>query len=278
MAISDEHRGVEGKPLSGQRIVVTRSREQAPDLSDRLADLGAEVLEFPVIQTVEPDNWDLADTAITNLEIYDWTVFTSANAVERFFERMATHDFDARQLAGCRIAAVGPVTAARLAERGIHPDYVPAEYRGEGVLEGFCERGVGEGSRILIPRALEAREVLPDSLRERGAIVDVVPVYRTVPGHGDPETLARLTQGAVDVVTFTSSSTVKNFLELVEEGLAQGADLPDLADLMGDVLIASIGPVTSDTARERGLEVGAQPESYTIPGLVDAIVEWAQAN
>ena len=260
----------EAKPLFGRTIVVTRSRAQASELSNRLIELGAEVLEFPVIQTVEPDSWEPVDEAIGNLETYDWVVFTSVNAVETFFERMAVGEADARQLAGCRIAAVGPVTAARCMDNGICPDYVPAEYRAEGVLEGFCDRGVGEGTRVLLPRALEAREVLPDSLREQGATVDVVPVYRTVPGQGEPGTLARLAEGTIDVVTFTSSSTVKNFLELAEEGLPEGADV---AELMSDVLVASIGPITSDTARERGLEVGIQPEEYTIPGLVDVLVE-----
>jgi uroporphyrinogen III methyltransferase/synthase len=129
---------------------------------------------------------------------------------------------------------------------------------------------VGEGSRVLIPRALEAREVLPDTLRERGAVVDVVPVYQTVLGQGEPSVAARLAEGTVDAVTFTSSSTVKNFLTIAEAGLPDGTPI---ADAMEDVLVASIGPITSDTARERGLAVGVEAAEYTIPGLVQALLD-----
>jgi uroporphyrinogen III methyltransferase/synthase len=270
VALREQLTWFETKPLFGRTIVVTRSRAQASDLSVRLVDLGAEVLEFPVIRVTDPDSWDAVDDSVRNLEVYDWVVFTSVNGVERFFGRMEENDADARQLAGCRIAAIGPATAARCMEHGIRPDYVPAEYRAEGVLEGFCERGVVEGSRILIPRALEAREVLPDTLRERGAMVDVVPVYQTVLGQGEPSVVQRLAEGTIDSVTFTSSSTVKNFFQLAEEGLPEGMSV---AESMRDVLTASIGPITSDTARDKGLVVGVEAQEYTIPGLVQAIVD-----
>jgi uroporphyrinogen III methyltransferase/synthase len=157
------------------------------------------------------------------------------------------------------VAAVGPATAAALGGHGIVPDFVPDEYVGEGLLEGLCLRGVGPGTRILLPRALEAREVLPEGLRERGARVDVVPAYRTVPGAGDPTALEALKAGEVDAVTFTSSSTVKGFLDLVGE-----------TDLSG-VTIAAIGPVTAETARAAGLEVAVEPAEYTVPALVEAL-------
>ncbi len=254
----------EDRPLFGKTVVVTRSREQASALTDRLADLGAEVLEFPTIRVVEPESWRPVDEAIGRLADYGWVVFTSVNGVEMFFDRVENADLDARALAGAKVAAIGPATAARCIERGIRPDYVPEEYRAEGVLEGFLERGVGEGTKVLVPRALEAREVLPDTLRERGAVVDVVPVYRTELGTGGGSVLERLADGSVDVVTFTSSSTVRNFVELAK-GL-------DLAEAMKDVLVASIGPITSDTARELGLTVGVEADEYTIPGLVQAVV------
>jgi uroporphyrinogen III methyltransferase/synthase len=254
----------EDRPLFGKTVVVTRSREQASALTDRLADLGAEVLEFPTIRMVEPESWEPVDEAIRRIGDYDWIVFTSVNGVGMFFDRLENADLDARALSNARVAAIGPATAARCIERGIRPDYVPEEYRAEGVLEGFLERGVGEGTKVLVPRALEAREVLPDTLRERGATVDVVPVYRTVLGNGGGSVLERLADATVDVVTFTSSSTVRNFVEL-----AKGIDL---ADAMKSVLVASIGPITSDTARELGLTVGVEAEEYTIPGLVQAIV------
>ncbi len=254
----------EDKPLFGKTAIVTRSRAQASDLSQRFVELGAEVLEFPTIKITDPEDWTPVDEAIRNLAVYDWVVFTSVNGVDQFFDRMEEMGVDARQFAGCRIAAIGPATAARCMGHGIRPDYVPDEYVAEGVLEGFCERGVGEGTRFLIPRALEAREVMPDTLRERGAIVDVVTVYRTVLGAGEQSVLARLADGTVDIITFTSSSTVKNFMKLTEG--------TEIAATMDSALIASIGPITSDTARELGLTVGVEAEEYTIPGLVDAVV------
>lgn len=255
----------EDKPLFGKTIVVTRSRTQASELTDRLVDLGAEVLEFPTIRIVEPESWAPIDEAIRNLDVYKWVVFTSVNGVEKFFERLIEGGRDSRALSHAMVAAIGPATAARCTEYGIVPDYVPSEYRAEGVLEGFCERGVGEGVRVLIPRALEAREVLPDTLRERGAIVDVVTAYRTVLGSGESSVLQRLSEGTVDVVTFTSSSTVKNFMQLAE-GM-------DVASCMSGVLVASIGPITSDTARDLGLTVGVEAGEFTIPGLVTAVCE-----
>lgn len=260
----------ESKPLFGKTIVVTRSRAQASDLSMKLIDLGAEVLEFPTIRITDPESWKPVDEAVRNIEVYDWVVLTSVNGVDQFFSRLEEMDSDARSLAGCRVAAIGPATAARCMDRGIRPDYVPEEYRAEGVLEGFIERGVGEGSRVLLPRALEAREVLPDTLRERGAIVDVVPVYRTVQGAGETSVVQRLAEGSVDCVTFTSSSTVKNFFALAEEGLPEGTKV---ADVMRDVLVASIGPITSDTAHELGLTVAVEAAEYTIPGLIQAVCD-----
>lgn len=256
----------EGAPLHGRTVVVTRTRHQAQELASRLEAAGAEVLEFPVIKTVDPEDWGPADSAIHNLEVYDWVVFSSANAVYRFFDRMGTHDFDARQLAGCRVAAVGPSTAKHLESRGIRADYVPDDdFRAEGLIEGFAERGVGSGSRVLVPRALEAREIFPEALRENGAIVDVVPVYRTVTGDGDPDVLAHMAARDVDVVTFTSPSTVRSFLELVADNPAR--------DVFETVALASIGPVTSDEARRQGLGVDIEAGEHTVPGLVDAIVE-----
>lgn len=245
--------------LTGKRVVVTRARAQAATLVRLLEERGAEVLAFPVIEIVDPLDFGPVDEAIRSLDLYSWAVFTSSNAVDRFFARMAEADKDARHMHGLRVAAVGPATADALGRNGIRPDFVPDEHVGEGVLDGLCVRGVGGGSRVLLPRALEAREVLPDELRARGAQVDVVPVYRTVPGTGDPEVLARLRAGDVDAVTFTSSSTVRNFARL-----AEGVDLTRVA-------VACIGPVTAATARELGMRVDAEPAEYTVPALVEAL-------
>lgn len=256
-------------PLAGRSVVVTRARHQARELSSLLETAGAEVLEFPVIKTVDPDDFSPVDEAIRNLEVYDWVVFSSANAVSCFLDRMAHSGAGVRQLAGCRVAAVGSSTASRLLDRGIQADYVPDEFRAEGLIEGFLKRGVGHGTRVLVPRALEAREVLPDTLRAYGVVVDVVAVYRTVTGDGDPETLARMAAGKVDVVTFTSPSTVRNFLALV-------ADTP-AHRVLGQAAFASIGPVTSDAIRKAGLEVAAEARPYTASGLVAAIERWTES-
>jgi len=254
----------ETRPLFGKTVVVTRSRAQASALSSELRDLGAQVLEFPTIEIVDPEDFEPVDSAIRNLDVYHWLVLTSVNGVHRFFDRLEYADKDGRALAGLRIAAIGPSTAAACMEHGIRPDFVPDEYRAEGVLEGLCERGVGKDTRVLLARALEAREVLPEKLAERGAHVDVVPVYQTVLGAGDPAVMERIASGDVDVVTFTSSSTVRNFVELTD-GI-------DLAGALSETLIASIGPITSETARELGLTVGAEAEEYTIPGLIETVL------
>lgn len=255
----------EDRPLFGRTIVVTRSRAQSSALSGRLRELGAEVLECPAIRIEDPESFAPIDTAIRNIAVYDWLVLTSANGVERFFERLDAADMDGRHLHGLRVAAIGPATAAACMAHGIRPDFVPSEYRAEGVLEGLCERGVGADSRVLIARAAEAREMLPDALAQRGVIVDVAPVYRTVLGEGDPAVIARIAAGEVDAVTFTSSSTVRNFMTMLGSADADAS--------LADTLVASIGPITSQTARELGLAVGVQAAEYTIPGLVDALCD-----
>lgn len=245
--------------LEGKRVVVTRSREQAGALVGLLVEAGAEPLVFPCIELVDPPDTAPLDGAIRDLDVYAWVVFTSANTVERFFARLAGGDRDARHLHGLRVASVGPATTSALRAHGIEPDFVPDEYVGEGLLTGLCARGVGAGTRVLLPRALEAREVLPDGLRERGARVDVVPVYQTVTGTGDAAVLERLRAGEADAVTFTSPSTVRGFLRL-----AEGVDTKRL-------LVAAIGPVAARAAREAGLEVAVEPDEYTAPALVAAL-------
>lgn len=248
--------------LTGKRVVVTRAREQAGTLVGLLEAAGAEPLVFPSIQIVDPPDVEPLDTAIRSLDVYSWVVFTSMNAVERFFARMALADKDARHLYGIRVAAVGPATARALDHHGVTADFVPAKHVGEGVLEGLCERGVGEGTRVLLPRALEAREVLPEGLRERGVRVDVVPAYQTITGPGDPAVLERLSAGEADAVTFTSPSTVRGFLELTA-----GIDL-------GDPAVAVIGPIAAREARSAGLRVDVEPAEYTTPALVAALEEY----
>lgn len=264
----------EDRPLFGKRVVVTRSRTQASDLVTALLEAGAEPVEFPTIRVIPPgDGYAELDAAISKLRdaadggpAYDWAVFTSVNGVERFFERLALSG-DTRDLRGVRLGAIGPATAAALESRGLKLDFVPAEYRAEAVLEGLLERGAGGGS-VLIPRAKEAREVLPDKLAEAGARVEVVPAYETVLDESGVDDMKdMLTNGEIDIITFTSSSTVTNFVKLL--------DGYDFQVLPANVTIACIGPVTADTARDLGLRVDLVADEYTIPGLVRALIAGA---
>jgi uroporphyrinogen III methyltransferase/synthase len=258
-------------PLAGRTILVTRTREQAAALADPLGALGADVVLAPVIAVAEPEDWGPVDEAISNLSVYNWTVFTSANGVERFFERLFSRGVDARAFTGIRVACVGTTTAQALAGYGILADFVPDDFRAEGLVAGFSERGLSEGGRVLIPRALDAREVLPDSLREMGAHVDVVPVYRTVAVRLDDAVVALLRDGAIDTVAFTSGSTARNFL-----GALDAAGL-DVATVMSGLTVASVGPVTTDVVRELGFDVSVQAHEGTMPSLVLAILETAQS-
>jgi uroporphyrinogen III methyltransferase/synthase len=254
-------------PLFGQTIIVTRSRTQASDLVVTLEELGAAVVEFPTIKIVPPDSYEPLDGAMARLDTYDWLIVTSANTVDYLWERLREAGKDARALGHLQVAAIGPATAAKLASMGIIADYIPKEYRAEGIIAGFEERGIA-GKRYLLPRALQAREILPDTLRECGAaVVDVVPAYQTVPDESSGSAIREmLAAREANMVTFTSSSTVKNFVKLVGE---------DAPQLMNGTAAIAIGPVTAKTARELGLTVAAESSEYTIPGLVKAVLEYA---
>jgi uroporphyrinogen III methyltransferase / synthase len=244
----------ENRPLFGRSVVVTRAREQASELRRRLESLGAEVIELPAI-AIEPLSFE-----VPALDRYHWIVFTSVNGVDAFFDRgLDRAGLDSRALAGSRIAAIGPGTADALRARGLRPDLVPERFVAESLLEAFPEP-TAAAAPVLLARAEQARDVLPAGLAERGYEVDVLAVYRTVVAEPDPDALARVRRGAVDALTFTSSSTVTNFCDAV------GA-LPD-----PQPLVVSIGPVTSKTATERGLRVDAEAEEHTIDGLVDALL------
>lgn len=254
--------------LAGRTVIVTRASVQAAGLIRALEALGAEVLAMPVIKLVDPEDWGPADSALAALDSYDWIVFTSANAVERFLRRCdvtQTAGLDVRErLRELNVAAVGPATAARCEAEGIHIDYIPADAVAEGLIEGFEAMGLAEGSRVLLPRALEAREILPDTLRARGAIVDVVPVYRTVAADPDSAAVGRIAAGDIDIVTFTSPSTARNFFGMLQGTAAEAA--------ARKLHIATIGPVTSDAVYALGLTVHAEAPDHTSIGLVDALV------
>ncbi len=258
----------ENRPLLGKRIVVTRARQQASDLVGLLSDLGAECLEYPTIKIIPPENPEPLKKAVKNLSAYDWIVFTSVNGVIYFFEQLFAAGKDARALGPMKTAAIGPATAARLLEFGLTSDIVPKTYRAESVVEAFGDLDL-RGKKILLPRAKEARPILPQELTKMGATVDEIPAYETVKAvENTADLLRKLKDHQVDLITFTSSSTVKNFKALLPP--------ENFTALTQGVTIASIGPITSDTAKELGFDVQITAESYTIPGLVEAILHFYQ--
>jgi uroporphyrinogen III methyltransferase/synthase len=256
----------ERRPLFGKRILITRAREQASDFVELLEAQGAEVVQLPLIEFAPPDTWKPLDRAIERLETYRWIIFTSANGVAAFFLRLQTLRQDARRLGAAKICAIGPATAQALERHSIIPDIVPSEFRAEGVIEAFKQYDLA-GARVLLPRAAVARDLLPKELEERGAIVDVVPAYRTVRAEADREILKQLLlDRKIDLVTFTSSSTVTAFVELLET--------EDLKALVEGVRIACIGPITAATAEGFGVAVDITAKPYTIPALAESILQY----
>jgi uroporphyrinogen III methyltransferase/synthase len=246
---------------------VTRTLAQAHTLAEPLEKLGAEVLAFPVLETVDPHEFAPLDAAIANLATYDWVVLTSTNGVDRFLKRFRAVKGSRDAILGAKFAAVGSATAEKLAKHGLPPALVPDDFRAEGLVEAFRGLGAGAGCRVLIPRAEDAREVLPDELRAMGCEVDVVCAYRTQLAEADPEVLERLRAGTVDVVTFTSGAIARGFVSAIE-----GSGL-DVTTTLAGLEVASIGPVTSDAIREIGLVVDIEASQSTMGSLVDAVAE-----
>ncbi|MFP4667383.1 MAG: uroporphyrinogen-III C-methyltransferase [Desulfobacterales bacterium] len=260
----------EKKPLFGRNIVVTRARSQASSLVKRLSELGAGVIETPVIEIRPVENMQPLDRAVKNIKAYDWLVFTSVNGADVFFERLRANKLDTRALGGIKTAAIGPATAEKMRENGLDADIVPESYRAESVVEAFENLDMS-GRKILLPRAEGARPVLPDELSKMGAHVDEIISYRAVQGRAGAEKMIEsLRAGNVDMVTFTSSSTVRNFMALLPEAGAE--------KLLSGVSIAAIGPVTAETASEAGLKTDVVAEEYTIEGLVRAVIDYYAQN
>jgi len=249
------------QPLFGKRVLVTRPAHQADDFATRLWEAGAEPIVAPTIAIGPPDDVRAAEDAVARAGEYDWIVFTSRNGVDAFFDRLGEQRRDARALGGVRIAAIGPKTADALAAHGIRVDLIPPHFINEAVASELLAR-TSPGERILIYRAQEAREILPDTLREHGRAVDVVAAYatRTI---DDPE--LRAAAERADIVTFTSSSTVAGFVHNVADANA----------LLSGKLVAAIGPITAQTAREAGIRVDVVAEEFTVEGLLRALTETA---
>jgi uroporphyrinogen III methyltransferase/synthase len=263
-----EHlRWFDARPLFGKRIVVTRSREQAAGLAEMLEDRGAEAILAPTIRVMPTGDMEALDRACADAGTFDWIIFTSANGVDYFMDRLLAIG-DVRDLAGVRICTVGAATAARLQRFGIRIDLTPAEYRSEALVQMFRDLATLQGVRFLLPRADIARELLGDELREAGAEVVEVAAYRTVIGGAEreEEELYRLLlDRQIDAVTFTSASTVRNFASILGPEQA--------ADLLRTTVVACIGPVTAEAAQHLDIATTVMPERYTIPDLVDALVE-----
>jgi uroporphyrinogen III methyltransferase/synthase len=266
-----EHlRWFDERPLFGRRIVVTRSREQAGEFIEMLEDLGAEAIEAPAIRIAPPEDLDALDLAVAEASTYDWIVFTSANGVDSFMRRLLVGPGDVRSLGPVRICTIGPSTAERLARYGIKVDLTPNEYRAEAIVDALKTSAELRGLRFLLPRADIARELLADQLREAGADVTEVAAYRTLPDggerDGDRDVYRMLLDREIDAVTFTSASTVRNFVSLLGEEPA--------ADLLRTTVVASIGPVTAEAAQQLDIQTTVMPSTYTIPALVDALVDY----
>ncbi len=265
-----EHlRWFDARPLFGTRVLVTRPRDQAAELVVRLEALGAQSVEAPMIRIAPPDDPGPLLDAAGDPGAFDWIVFTSANAVESFMTALLDGARDIRALKGPLLCTVGTGTAERLAQYGIKVDLVPAEFRAEAVVDTIAQRGSVDGMRILLPRSDIGREVIADRLRQLGATVVEVVAYHTevqdAQRPDDPDVYGMLLNGQLDVVTFTSASAVRNFAKVY------GAE--QAVDLLRKTVVATIGPVTGDAARELGIEVTVQPTQYTIPALVDAIAK-----
>ena len=291
-------RGVEGRGIQGKCILLTRAGEQAGELSDRLRALGAMPLEFPMIRIVPPLDWQPLDEAMRLLcaqgeqpvtqedqPYYSWLVFSSANGVRSFFERLHALGCDASALRGVRVAVIGTATQAALEQHGISAHVVPREFVGEGLVDALVEdaekRGdTLAGKRMLLARAAEGRQALLSGLQQAGAIVDDVAVYRTLPvARGDEtgrELLRMLQEGRIDILTFTSSSTVRNFVQWLNDNLGEGSAVASLHRWNPRLAIACIGPVTARTARDLGMQVQIEANGSTVDGLIEAILQYEE--
>lgn len=254
----------EKRPLFGKTIAITRAKAQASTLLEALTGLGAEVVEFPTIKIIPPDNIEPLENAIVEINNYQWLVFTSVNGVESFFNTLATLGLDVRRLSRQKICAIGPATADTLREHGIIADLMPEKYMAEAIADAFEQQGGVAGKKILMPRADIARHALTELLEAMDGQVTEVTAYKTVIDAGNCQQLTTLlTADKLDYVTFSSSSTVNNFFEHIDPKL--------LSDKK--IKLASIGPVTSQTIREYGLSPAVEASVYTIDGLIKAIVD-----
>jgi uroporphyrinogen III methyltransferase / synthase len=251
--------------LAGKRVLVTRPRAQAEGLVEKLISLRAVPVLFPTIEIADLEDFTQLDRAIQDLRSYQWVIFTSVNGVEAFWRRMETHGMDQTQFQGVSVAAIGPATAHSLRSRSIELDFIPEEFVAEAILPGL---GDVSGKKILLPRADIARKALVAELIRQGGQPEEIAVYRTIPAQLDPTSLEELHLG-IDIATFTSSSTVRNYVALLGDQA-----IPSLKG----AIVACIGPITAETARVCGLTVDIVASEYTVDGLVRALQDHQQAE
>jgi uroporphyrinogen III methyltransferase/synthase len=260
----------DNRPLFGKKIVITRARAQASGMVSTLNNLGAQCIEIPTIKIDPPVDLTPLKTAIETIEHYDWLVFTSVNGVKFFFETLFDMGKDVRVLGHLKFACIGPVTKERLSDYGIISDILPETYRAESVVKAFSGVDI-KNKKVLLPRAKKARTILPEELTRMGARIDDVVAYETgLCDDGKVELIEHLKNNEIDAITFTSSSTVSNFFSLIKE--------TDKKTVLKNVAIASIGPITSGTARSLGIEPDIEAKEYTIPGLTQALLDYFAAK
>ena len=270
VSLREELAWFDKKPLFGQRIVITRARAQASDLLSKLSKLGAQCIEIPTIQIVSPEDTAPLKKSIKNIKDYDWLVFTSVNGVKFFFDTLFDMGRDVRVLGHLKFACIGPVTKERLKNYGIISDILPKTYRAESVIEAFSTVEIKD-KKVLLPRAKQARTILPEELTKMGAKVDDVTAYETrLNADGKENLISLLENNEIDAITFTSSSTVSNFMSLLES--------KDAKKLLKNVVTASIGPITSDTARSLDIEPDIEAKEYTIQGLVNSLLAYYEGK
>ncbi len=264
--LRDRLRWFDNRPLSGRGILVTRAADQAGEFAAMLEELGARVFECPTIRIVPPESWEDLDRELATLDGFAWVVFSSINAVNHFFARLADLGRDSRALGRCRVCAVGPKTAAALDPHGIRADLVPSDYKAEGVVAAFRELDLA-GKRVLFPKADRARDVIPSGLAALGAEVVAPVAYRNVVPDSLPAAIVTaLEERRIRCVTFTSSSTAENLAAMLGENR--------FLRLLDGVTVAAIGPVTAKTCRELGLAVHIEPREYTLAAMTAEIVQY----
>ncbi|HDD35542.1 MAG TPA: uroporphyrinogen-III C-methyltransferase [Candidatus Desulfofervidus auxilii] len=255
----------EKKPLFGKKILVTRTQEQASEIVKLLQSLGAKCYSVPTISIIPPSNLELLDKAIAQLKTYDWCLFTSVNGVKYFFERLEYFNKDVRAFGNVKIGVIGAKTAQALRQKGIKPDIMPNEFRAEALADALLKLGIKD-KKILLARAEKARDVLPETLKAAGANIDIVPVYQTIIPKDKKVILKKLFDEGIDIIVFTSSSTVKHLAILMQP--------QSLSQVLKGIIIACIGPVTAQTLSEFGLSADIIPTTFTIESLVEKMIAY----